>query len=179
MSFKENAYAYGVTKTILVILFCIGWLGVNLYEQIRFASKPDREVVEHVGDYVQFIVPAAGLTGSLITGDLVGAGQFALGCITNAGVTTILKQGINAPRPNGEDHSFPSGHTAFAFQGAAFIQRRYGWRLGILAYLMAGFVGYARVDSDMHWVRDVVAGAVIGTACSYIFTRPLNGKKSL
>lgn len=166
------------TKIILIAIFCVLWLGMNLYEQARFAGKPARGPIEQTGDYVQFLIPAAGLVGSLLIGDINGAWQFTLGCISNGVVTTALKQGINAPRPNGGDHSFPSGHTAFAFQGAAFIQRRYGWKLGIPALLLSGFVGYARVESDMHWVRDVAAGAAIGIACSYVFTRPLDRRHS-
>ena len=56
--------------------------------------------------------------------------------------------------------------------GASFIEKRYGWKYGIPAYLAASFVGYSWVKSDKHYTEDVMAGAVIGTISSYIFTKP-------
>lgn len=165
------------TKIILLCIFACGWVGIQVHQQVRFAQDPTQRGIQQAGDYAQLIVPAAGFAGSLIIGDLGGALQFAAGCATTAGVTTILKQGIDSKRPNGGDHSFPSGHTAFAFQGAAFILRRYGWKLGILALLLACFVGYSRIEAKKHWPRDVLVGAVIGIASSYAFTRPLRKKE--
>lgn len=162
------------TKVVLIAIFAVVWLGANVYEQVRFAGDPHRGKVEEVGDYIQFAIPAAGLAGSLIIGDIAGAWQFVQGCTLNLAATTVLKQGIDTTRPNGGKHSFPSGHTAFAFQGAAFIQRRYGWKLGIFVFLLAAFVGFSRVHGEKHWPRDVFAGAAIGLTCSYIFTRPRN-----
>jgi len=53
--------------------------------------------------------------------------------------------------------SFPSGHASAAFQGASFIQRRYGWKHGKYAYLLAAFVGYSRIEglNDRHDTWDV------------------------
>lgn len=160
------------TKIIIIGVFALLWGGIQIHEQIRFANDPAQQGVQQAGDYIQTLVPAAGFAGSLLIGDIDGAIRFALGCSATAGITSVLKQGIDAKRPNGGDHSFPSGHTAFAFQGAAFILRRYGWKLGILALLLACFVGYSRIESDKHWTRDVLAGAAIGIACSYAFTGP-------
>lgn len=159
------------TRNILIIIFAVLWLGINVYQQVRFTGA-HRGAMELAGDYTQFAVQAAGLAGAFISGDMVGAGQFALASVTNSVLVGGLKETIDTTRPNGDPHSFPSGHTAFAFQGAAFIQRRYGWKVGILALLAAGFVGVSRVEADKHYVRDVVAGALIGTACSLLFTRP-------
>jgi membrane-associated phospholipid phosphatase len=59
-----------------------------------------------------------------------------------------------------------------AFQGATFIGRRYGWRLGAPCYLAAAFVGWSRIEaeSDKHDAIDVFAGAAIGFLVSYCFT---------
>jgi len=62
-----------------------------------------------------------------------------------------------------------------AFQGAAFIHKRYGWKYAIPAYLGSTYVAWSRVESDNHFTVDVVAGAVIGVASSFIFTRPYKG----
>ena len=62
-----------------------------------------------------------------------------------------------------------------AFQGAAFIHKRYGWKYAIPAYLGSTYVAWSRVESDNHFTVDVVAGSVIGVASSFIFTRPYKG----
>ena len=95
---------------------------------------------------------------------------------TNVGTTWALKELISKERPNGkDDDSFPSGHTSVAFQGAAFIHKRYGLKYGAVAYLGAAYVGWRRVETDNHYTSDVIAGAAIGIASSFIFTKPYKG----
>ena len=96
------------------------------------------------------------------------------GALTGA-TTLVLKAAVHKDRPNGHAHSFPSGHTADAAFGAAFLQRRYGWTWGIPAYALTGFVAWSRVESREHFAEDVIAGAAIGIASSYLFTRPFHG----
>jgi membrane-associated phospholipid phosphatase len=107
--------------------------------------------------------------------DVTGRRQLAeAGALT--GVTTlILKAAVDKKRPNGHAHAFPSGHTADAAFGAAFLQRRYGWSYGVPAFLLTGFVAWSRVESREHFPEDVIAGAAIGFASSYLFTRPYHG----
>lgn len=84
-------------------------------------------------------------------------------------VTYGLKYAVDAERPNGGPRSFPSGHTASAFMGAEFIRKEYGWGWGVPAYLTAGWVGYSRVETNNHYWRDVLAGALIGVASNHDF----------
>ncbi len=63
--------------------------------------------------------------------------------------------------------SFPSGHVTGAFAAAqVFADSRppgdWAWRA--LAYSLAGLTAYARVNDNMHWTSDVVAGAALGIA---------------
>jgi len=58
------------------------------------------------------------------------------------------------------------------FADAAFIQRRYGWKWGVPAYLLSAYVGWGRTYAKKHDWWDVAAGAVIGAGSAYIFTRP-------
>ena len=79
---------------------------------------------------------------------------------------------VDKDAPNGSSsHAFPSGHTAMAFGSAGLIQRRYGWRPGIPAYLVAAYVGWLRVETDDHDTADVAGGAAVGIISSYLLTR--------
>lgn len=121
-------------------------------------------------------LPAAawGMTQYLQDDD--GSEQFYYSLATTIAATYALKSTINKERPDGSDNdAFPSGHTSMAFQGAAFIQRRYGWQYGTAAYALASYVGYTRVKNDHHDTEDVLAGALIGIAASYYFTKPFYG----
>ena len=73
-------------------------------------------------------------------------------------------------------HSFPSGHAAASFTGAAFYHFRYNWKIALPVYLIAGYVGWTRVYSRRHYWSDVFAGAAIGTLSSFLFTRQYKKK---
>lgn len=65
-----------------------------------------------------------------------------------------------------ETSSFPSGHTtsAFALYGfLAFNARRRKHLVGLLCLALAVMVGYSRIYLLYHFLRDVTAGAVLGT----------------
>lgn len=104
--------------------------------------------------------------------DLEGRIDYTKSLALTLGATWGLKLTVDRERPNGGSQSFPSGHTSVAFSGASFIQRRYGWKYGIPAYLAASFVGWSRVESDNHHPEDVVVGAAIGIISTYLFTKP-------
>lgn len=129
------------------------------------------------GDILSVLIPAIGLgTTYFYEEGNQGMIQFAKSLAATEIITRGLKLAINKTRPNGECcDSFPSNHTSAAFMGASFIQKRYGWRYGIPAYLGAAFVGYSRVNADQHFTIDVVAAAVIGIASSYYFTTSYDG----
>jgi hypothetical protein len=46
---------------------------------------------------------------------------------------------------------------------ARLLHRRYGQRVGIPLYVLGGFVAVGRIESDRHYLSDVVMGAVLGT----------------
>ena len=92
-----------------------------------------------------------------------------------ATTTLALNSIIDKDAPNGNSyHAFPSGHATVAFSSAAFIQRRYGWRPGIPAYLAAAYVGWLRVATDDHDSADIAAGTAVGIISSYLLTQPFD-----
>ncbi|MBF0382126.1 MAG: phosphatase PAP2 family protein [Magnetococcales bacterium] len=142
-------------------------------------AYPNRAVgsdtIETTGDVLQILIPTAGIAATRYLDDDEGSIQFLKSFATTFVITQGLKRAVDKKRPNGSDQSFPSGHTSAAFQGASFIQMRYGWKYGIPSYLGAAFVGYSRVESDHHYVIDVIAGAGLGIASNYFFTTKYKG----
>jgi len=131
--------------------------------------------IELAGDVLQYILPASAAGLTLAYRDAEGALQFGESAAVTLGVTYTLKYTISDARPNGGGQSFPSGHTSISFCAAEFMRKRYGWTYGIPAYGAATFVAYSRVESRQHDADDVVVGAAIGIASSYIFTKPYKG----
>lgn len=139
-----------------------------------------RKAVEKSTDVLMFAPSAAGLAATLVLKDYKGTGQLALGAATSLATTLLIKYTVSKERPDGsDDHSFPSNHTAVAFQGASFIQRRYGWKYGLPAYVVSTYVAWGRVFARKHDCWDVLGGAAIGIGCSYIYTRPFARKLDL
>jgi membrane-associated phospholipid phosphatase len=95
-------------------------------------------------------------------------------------LTSITKYVVNRPRPyetypdiekkgNGGSPSFPSGHTSEAFALATSVSLSYPkWYIIAPSFVWAGAVGYSRMYLGVHYPSDVLAGAVLGTGCSWI-----------
>jgi membrane-associated phospholipid phosphatase len=126
--------------------------------------------MDTAGDIGRVLIPAAAGGITLVQKDYEGTKQLVESVLAAAVVTEGLKYAVRERRPNGGEHSFPSGHASVSFAGATFLQARYGWTYGVPALLAAAFVGYTRVESDEHWTKDVVGGAAIGIASGLVFT---------
>jgi len=99
------------------------------------------------------------------------------GVLTSYWFVSFLKDHVNRPRPHeiwdnvtlifgrGYTESFPSGHTATVFAAAYAINTAYKGRMPWL-YAVAAWIGITRIYIGVHYPTDVLAGAVIGTACS-------------
>ena len=95
--------------------------------------------------------------------------------IANGILTRSLKL-IPRPRPYQEEArlahgSFPSGHTSATFATATVIHRRWGWRAGLPAYLLASYVGVTRLHNN-HYLSDVTFGAALGIAAGLAINQP-------
>lgn len=169
----------------LTILYLFSWSAIA-------QQDPSVDRMRKNGDTLQIAIPAlalgaallsqwdrpyAGSRWSALTGldlpeqrryGISPVSEFAYTFIGSQALTHTLKFALNAERPDGGDHSFPSAHTSAAFTGAEFIREQYGWQLGLPAYLAASYVGYSRIASDRHYGRDVLAGAVLGILANHV-----------
>ena len=161
------------------------WLGVgsavsagslSMDHRVADALKdPDRSVPVEIGDHLgeaglQFGVPAVMYAVSRAVGHHE-MGQLSIALlraqVVNGIVTRSLKFFPRA-RPYQEHAragrgSFPSGHASGAFATATLLHDRFGWRAGVPAYTVAGFIGATRLQ-NMHYLSDVAFGAGLGIA---------------
>jgi len=120
---------------------------------------------------------AIGLTLFFI-GDHLVAYEFILGSITLWLVVELIKALVRRSRPSFRvtqtrivglraiGRSFPSGHTSQAFFTATLIAPYFhasAW-LVFLLYAIALLVGITRMYVGAHYPRDVLAGAILGSA---------------
>lgn len=77
--------------------------------------------------------------------------------------------------------AFPSGHAGFYFALSTIIYF-YNKKIGVLFYLASFLISFARVFSGVHWLSDIIVGALVGIFSGYlviVFSRkffPDNGK---
>ncbi|MGE4132116.1 MAG: phosphatase PAP2 family protein [Bdellovibrionales bacterium] len=122
----------------------------------------------------QFIPNALYISGMAITGWAVGGGPYigwakvmAKGSVYAVLTTWVLKYAIHEPRPheNGDNLSFPSGHTTAAFAFASVVAAEHSFfPYGVSALALATLTGYSRINDNKHYLHDVIAGATVGTA---------------
>jgi membrane-associated phospholipid phosphatase len=161
-----------------VVCFFISITSLQIKAQdVDTPSEILRETaIQDFGDYAQHAPALTSLITILVKNDTKGFWQFAESYSATIAATYILKYAINKPRPDGatDGHAFPSGHTAVAFSGASFLQRRYGWEYGIPAYAIASIVAYSRIEgiNDRHDGWDVLGGILVGVGSTYLFTTP-------
>lgn len=97
---------------------------------------------------------------------------FALGILATAIIVMLIKFTVRRSRPVGEwgniyrstdPHSFPSGHAARAMMLAVLAMGLGpGW-LAALLLVWAPLVMLARVAMGVHYLSDVIVGAVLGS----------------
>jgi len=146
-------------------------------------SEPDEDTSIEVGRYlgeagVQFGAPAAAYFIARAIGN-EGAQDLSIMIVRTQMVNAILTRGLKLiprARPYQETAtptkgSFPSGHTSAAFATATVMQRKWGWKAGVPAYLVATFVGVTRLE-NVHYLSDVTFGAAVGVASGLAIKLP-------
>ena len=149
---------------------------------MRVADKPGAlraiaAFLAHSGDSWFW---AIGLFAMWISGDsfwkewaVVQLGSISL----LAAIVLLIKFRIKRKRPEGEwggiyrrsdPHSFPSGHAARAFLIATIAAGLGPPGLALVLWIWAPLVGLARVAMGVHYVSDIVAGALLGIVVALI-----------
>jgi membrane-associated phospholipid phosphatase len=173
--------------TLAVLLATGGTCNITAQTQIPMPHNWDEDIytLRHLAapqfnfaadDYVQY-APAALMVGLKACGyegrsdwaSLAVADAFSVAVMT--ALVRSVKPIVDRTRPNGGNHSFPSGHTATAFMTATMLHMEYGWRSpwwSIAGYTMAAYTGVSRILNNRHWMSDVAAGAVIGVGSVHL-----------
>ena len=98
--------------------------------------------------------------------------------VLSQALVQALKYTVRRERPDGSNNkSFPSGHSASAFATATVLHRHYGWKVGVPAYALGGYVALARMAWNRHHATDVVMGAGFGIASARTVTMSMAKSK--
>jgi hypothetical protein len=88
------------------------------------------------------------------------------------GITQILKYTTKRERPDGSGrNSFPSGHAADTFAFATALERHFGWKGAVPAYIFSSYVAISRLPANRHWLSDAVFGSAVGIISGRTVTR--------
>lgn len=164
------------------------WLGAS--GGLALAGRAgDRELVEHLDGKRSSVFRAGARLGGAEAQFGLALGTFVVGRLSrnrevaalgfqlfradllSHALTHSIKLATHRVRPDGTGLSFPSGHTTTTFAAATVVQRRYGWKVGVPAYLLASYVAASRVNDRRHFPSDVIFGAGLGIAVGLTVTR--------
>lgn len=113
-------------------------------------------------------------------GRIAAAGTIFLIIVTDQTSSNLLKNLIERVRPCNalpdvnilatcsQTFSFPSSHAVNNFGGAVYFSRLYP-QYKIALFTVAILVSLSRVYVGVHYVSDILGGAVIGSAIGYLF----------
>lgn len=164
-------------RVFVLIIFTISLLFIK--NSISFAQNNNRyDSLRTFGDYAQIANPLIALATS---SQEKGVGHFSVIYAESTLVTHGFKLAANqqrwgiSKRPTIENKrdrydGMPSGHTSSAWIAAAYV-RAFSEEYKALAvplYIAAAVTGYSRIKHKEHNLTQVISGAVISEAITYL-----------
>lgn len=114
---------------------------------------------------------------------MTGVSALLAGWIARYGVTEHIRMFWNRPRPfishnvhqllSENSYSFPSGHSTFFFAFSTIIYFHHK-KLGIFFYGATICMTLARVMAGVHYLSDIIAGAVVGIISAWVTCKYIN-----
>jgi hypothetical protein len=179
MLWDDNLSLFNWQNAIVLGVAAGGAVAVrdNLDQRVRqeTAEHPLRwgegsVVLRQFGEYTVQVPALAGVYALSLWTDNDKLHEFSKAALSAYGLSamyTVAIKGItNTSRPttqfeNGH-YGFPSYHASSTFAIAAVIDEYYGWEAALPAYVLAGLVGWSRIDQREHDLSDVLFGSVLG-----------------
>ncbi len=169
-------------KQLLLIILCVFSLSAHAQYKEYHGDGID-DYLRFVPITAVYVLKASGVESASSWKRLLV--NSASSILISSGTTYVLKHTVKSRRPDGTDrHSFPSGHTSFAFAGATILHKEYGklspW-ISIAGYGVATATAVDRVLRNRHRWTDVAAGAaigILGTELGYWLGDKITGENS-
>jgi hypothetical protein len=166
----------GVDVTHLPSKENLFWVGIG--GGLALAAHPADESVNHsyLGE-LYTLLPAAVTVYAVGRGkDQPKVSHLGMDLIQSLAVSealvNALKYTTRRERPDGSAKtSFPSGHAADTFAFATALERHFGWKGAVPAYIFASYVAISRLPDNRHWLSDVVFGSSVGIIAGRTVTR--------
>lgn len=139
-----------------------------------------RQIGNIYGDYpMQFGIAVSTLGIGLVsdTPELTHFGEAAFeGHFISSSLDLALKYSVRRDRPNGGQHSFPSGHATRAFTTAGVLWNTSNAWISGLSITLGTLTLVGRLASQKHYLSDVLAGATLGFVTGYAWSRHHSGE---
>src|SRR5262245_39310052 len=162
---KQNLFLIGIGSAGAIAshsfddrLATMTWGDARVAEALKPGSIAGSFLVQTAGAAATY---AAGRITSSPRVATVGASLFRAQIVAQT-TTQAIKLASSRTRPDGTGLSFPSGHTSSAFATASVLQSELGWKAGVPAFAIAGWIAASRVQARRHYFSDIVAGATVG-----------------